>query len=379
MQLLALAGDIQALIADIRLRTPLQALAAREGWLLHCKSFHDCTAADLAAADVVVVQRGCSRRAWWLQHAARRAGAALVYEIDDLLTELPPHISNQDAVRGQQQWLLRCLQEADQLSVSTARLDAALRAGRLLPPAMLVPNGAFPLGDAPLPGANPKQPVTLLFASMERLAQNPVHAALRQLQAEKLAIDVVVLGPPAADFAAAGVQVRALPLLPRRQFLAFARSLPNPVAVIPLEASRFASCKSAIKWFEYGEAGIPTLCSGVPPYTDVIEAPLLDTLVPNDQAAWLAALRRAAGDPAWRHSTAAAARTLVRQRYSQAQMLTGWHSAITAALAARSTTRLPSLPCKERALAAGLAMGDAVLQPLRLWNRQRLARRKQAP
>ena len=70
MRLLALAGDIDALIADIRLRTPLQALAAREGWALLFKSFHDCVAADLAAADVVVVQRGCSRRAW--QRRGRR-------------------------------------------------------------------------------------------------------------------------------------------------------------------------------------------------------------------------------------------------------------------------------------------------------------------
>jgi hypothetical protein len=378
MRLLALAGDIDALIADIRLRTPLQALAAREGWALLFKSFHDCVAADLAAADVVVVQRGCSRRAWQLQHAARRAGAAVVAEIDDLLTELPPHISNQGAVRGQQRWLLRCLQEADQLSVSTARLDAALRAGRTLPPATLVPNGALPLGEAPMPVADPAQRVTLLIASMERLAENPVHAALRQLQAAGAAIDVVVLGPPAADFAAAGVQVRALPLLPRPQFLAFARSLPNPVAVIPLEASRFAACKSAIKWFEYGEAGIPTLCSDVPPYVDVIEAPLRDTLVRNEQASWLTALQLAAGDAAWRQRTAAAARELVRQRYSQAQTLAGWHSAISAAFAARAITCLPSQPVGERALSAAQATLHAALQPLRRWNRQRLARRKQA-
>ena len=39
---------------------------------------------------------------------------------------------------------------------------------------------------------------------------------------------------------------------PRALGIDFARQLPNPVAVIPLEDSRFAACKSAIKWFEYG-------------------------------------------------------------------------------------------------------------------------------
>jgi hypothetical protein len=381
LQLLALAGDIDALIAEIRLRTPLQALAAREGWGLACKSFHDCTAADLAAADVVVVQRGASRRAWQLQQAARRAGAAVVCEIDDLLTELPAHISNQADTRARQAWLLRCLREADQLSVSTARLDAALREGRVLPPATIVPNGALPLGDAPLPAAQPGAPVTFLFASMDRLANNPVWPALRTLQAEGAGIDVVVMGPPAADFAAAGVPCRALPLQPRRDFIAFARSLPNVVAVIPLEASRFAGCKSAIKWFEYGEAGIPTLCSNVPPYSDVIDAtvaaaPLADTLVDNTEAAWLAALRRADGDPAWRRHTAALARNLVRQRHGQDTVLQGWQQALAAALAARAAARLQPVPPWAAAWWGLSALADAATQPVRRWNRQRLARRK---
>ena len=43
----------------------------------------------------------------------------------------------------------------------------------------------------------------------------------------------------------------------RAAFLELARGLRNAVAVIPLEASRFAACKSAIKWFDYAEAGIP--------------------------------------------------------------------------------------------------------------------------
>ena len=382
MHVLALAGDIDALIAEIRLRTPLQALTAREGWQLVCKSLHACTAADLAVADVVVVQRGTSRRAWQVQHAARRAGAAVVCEIDDLLTELPAHISNQADTQSRQHWLLRCLQEADQLSVSTARLDTALRAGRTLPPATIVPNAALPLGQLPLPTVQPGQPVTLLFASMDRLASNPVWPALRRLQAEAAAIDVVVLGPPAADFAAAGVQCRALPLKPRRDFITFARSLPNVVAVIPLEASRFASCKSAIKWFEYGEAGIATLCSAVPPYSDVIDGmtpgtALHDTLVANTEAAWLVALRRAATDAAWRQRSADAARVAVRQRHGQVTMLNAWRQALAAAVAARPAATLQPLPWVDAAVLRLQALADAASRPLRQWNRQRLAQRQQ--
>jgi hypothetical protein len=380
LRLLALAGDINALIAGIRLRTPLQALAERQAWSLAMHSFHDCKPQHLAAADVVVVQRGDSRRAWQLQRAARRAGAAVVYEIDDLLTELPAHISNQSVVRARQRWLLRCLGEADWLSISTARLEAALREGHSLPPATVVPNSALPLGDVSLPGVDAAHGVSVLLVSMERLLQSPALSALTQLQAESAplgpAFEVVVLGPAAADCIAAGLRVRAMPLMPRDQFIAFVRSLPNPLAVIPLEASRFAACKSAIKWFEYGEAGIPTLCSNVPPYSDVVAGPLSDTLVANTVADWLAALRLATGDAAWRQRTAVLTRTVVRRDHTLEHTLQAWQDAIEQAVAARAAATLPLPGWTERVLTAAQSAGSALLLPLRRFNRQRLARRR---
>ena len=60
MKLLAVAGDIDSLIAGIRLVTPLKVLAAEPGWSLVLRSFHDCRRADLLAADVLIVQRGAS-------------------------------------------------------------------------------------------------------------------------------------------------------------------------------------------------------------------------------------------------------------------------------------------------------------------------------
>ena len=55
MRLLALAGDVTATVAQIRLVTPLQALCLQQGWTLQLKSFHDCAATDLAQADVLIV------------------------------------------------------------------------------------------------------------------------------------------------------------------------------------------------------------------------------------------------------------------------------------------------------------------------------------
>ncbi len=372
MKLLALAGDIDALIAQIRLRTPLALLAQARGWPLQLRSFHDCSRADLAAADVLVVQRGLSQRAWRLQQAMRQRGGAVVYEIDDLLTELPAHISNQPAVQAAQPWLRRCLANADVVSVSTERLGRELS----VPQALCVPNCAWPLGDVPLPAHRPGQPVSLLFASMERLAAGFIHPALHALQGP--AVQLVAVGPAAQGFIDAGLPVRAQPLLPREEFMHFARALPNPVAVIPLEESRFAACKSAIKWFDYAEAGIPVWCSAVSPYADVVEHGVTGCLVANDEKSWLKALQRAVADADGRQRLAAAARLQVRRHHTLQHMVDAWQRALEAAVQRRAQTPLPAPTWGWRVQeAVGAALEGSALR-LRRFNRARLAKRQQA-
>ena len=173
VRLLALAGNIDALIAEIRLHTPLQALAQRGGFSLEERSFHDCSAADLRRADVLIVQRGLSQRVARLQRLMRRQGGTVLYEIDDLLTELPDHVSNQGRVLAQREHLLDCMRQADLVTVSTERLGRTL-----MPPHwQVVPNYALPLGDAAMPPLQAGHPVTFVLASMEALAPHALYQA----------------------------------------------------------------------------------------------------------------------------------------------------------------------------------------------------------
>ena len=371
MRLLALAADIDSLIAEIRLRTPLAALVEGVGWTLSLRSFHNCRRSDLAAADVLIVQRGDSRRAWTLQRAMQRRGGAVIYEIDDLITELPAHISNQGASERRRGWMLRGLADADLVTVATRRLGDALG----IPAAFVVSNHALPLGDAPIPPSDPEQAVSLIFASMERLATDFIYPPLLALQVQGLTVQLIVMGPPGAAFAAAGLQAQCHPLLPRRRFIEFVRGLPNPVAVIPLEASRFASCKSAIKWFEYGEAGIPVLCSDVAPYSDVVADGITGRLVSNDAQAWQAALEAVVRDGTWRQRVAAAAREVVRERHSLARTVQAWQLAIEGAVRTRSALGPVKAGLGERVRDAWAAALETPVQRLRRFNRERLARR----
>lgn len=372
MKVLATAGDISALIADVRLRVPLTAWAVQYGGSVVWRSFHDCSRADLAAADVLVLQRGTSARACWLSEAMHARGGSVVYDIDDLITEIAPHISHHERSSDFLPWVRRCMRHSDLVTVSTARLGAALEG--LAPACMEVPNHAFSAGDLPLPLHDAVRPVSLLFASSDRLAAEFLYPVLRRLDAHRTRL--VLVGPPGADFSAAGLAVERHPLLPRADFIALARSLPNPLAVIPLEASRFASCKSAVKWFDYAEAGIPTLCSAVPPYTDVVEDGVTARLVANDEAAWSAALAAAIGDTAWRERVARAARSAVRSRHTIVHTTAAWQHALEEA---RRRSREHPLPAPALAWRLKDAIGsvfESGLLRLRRFNRERLARRR---
>lgn len=375
MKLLALAGDITALVAQIRVATPLQALCERDGHTLVQRSFHDCTRDELAAADVLVVQRGLNQRAWRLQRWVRQGGGAVVYDIDDLLTELPAHISNQAAVAAQLPWLCRCLTESDAVSVSTARLLAMLHERLALPPAVVVPNHALPPDDHPLP-AQDDGPVTLLFASTENLTLDVMFPALRALQQAQPALQIAVVGPPGAAFEAAGLRVQRHPLMPRAAFLRFARGLPNPVGVVPLEDSRFAAGKSAVKWLYYAGIGVPTLCSAVSPYAEAIEDGRTGWLVANTAEAWEGALRRVMADAPLRRRVAEAAHAEVGLHHGLDITLAAWREVLSLALQQRQARALPARGLGEylQDLLAGFAEGS--LGRLRAFNRARLLKRR---
>ncbi len=375
MHLLATAGDIDSLITEIRMRTPLSALTQREGWQVTWRSFHECRQEDLARADLLVVQRGASRRAWRLAQRALERGAAVVYEIDDLLTEIAPHISQHAVVRASLPWLRRTLALADVATVSTARLQHEI--APLARATALVPNHAWFDAGQPLPTQRQGAPVHLLIASSDHLLANELMQALRQVVGERARL--VVVGPPADALSAFGVPMQRHALMPRAEFVALARSLPNAVAVIPLEASRFAACKSAIKWYDYAEVGVPTIASAVPPYLDAIEPDRTGALVDNSEAQWLAALRVAIDDADWRRRIAAEARSVVRSRHSLQQTVAAWHTALLLAMQLRSARRVqPARWPVAWQQAAGDAVSDWAVT-LRRWNRHRLAQRRVPP
>lgn len=373
LRVLVASADPASGITQIRVAEPLRALLKRNDGELRLEAYPFVGHADLCRARVLVAQRGMARRHWSLMRWMQERGGAVVYELDDLLIDPAPHLMHGSVIQRAQHWVRRCLDLADLVTVSTQRLAEALS----LPAerCRIVPNSALVREDRPLPGADPAAPVTLLFAASDHLAGDGLLPALRALQAERgTRVQVVGIGVAAADLAAAGIELRRVALLPRPRFAQMVSELPNVVGVIPLDASRFSACKSAIKWFDYAEVGVPTLASDLPPYQDVIQHDVTGALVAGDEVAWGRALRRAIDEPAWRTRIAQAARAEVRQRHAFEGTVQAWALALDAAQeAAARRSKTPSL---------GLWLGDlsrradGLLIALRRANRERLARRR---
>ncbi len=374
---LALAADPASTITEIRIASPLAPLVAAGRLSLLTRAWHETGPDDLDGIELLIGQRPISARHLRLLQAAHERGTAVVVDIDDLLTQPAPHLLSHATLARQAPWVERALDEADRVSVSTPRLAEALAApGRVL---CVVPNYASPTARRQAAAATASGDgvvaASVLLAASDAVAAGPAFEALRRLQAARGAqLRVVAVGPVAASATAAGLEVEARPLMPRDRFLAFAAALPRAVAVIPLDDSAFSAGKSAVKWFDFAAAGLPTLMSDRPPYRDVVEHGRTGWLLPDDADAWTEALTRALDDSTLCRRVADAAEQSVLARHSMARCTEAWRALVDELEAARAAGQVRQRsPAWHRRLSAPW---HRLAVALRRANRARLAKRQ---
>ncbi len=265
------------------------------------------------SADVVVGQRVCTpgpSKMWqrWAVEGKRR----LVYELDDDLwhvdreNERAYYVFRRPEVREN---LVANIRVAHTVTVSTEPLAEVVREQTGHTDVRVVPNAV---------------PAWLLDHQAERnhllgWGGSPTHH--RDFAVVRRHLARFLEAHPSASFHTIGMDYATWMGLPREQCHHtkwtktpedFFKAIDYEVGVIPLAPSRFASCKSDIKFVELAALGIPAIASATAPYKSIQDRQT-GVLVKYEHE-WGRKLRALANDPAMRAELGAAAKEYARSR-----------------------------------------------------------------
>ena len=258
---------------------------------------------DVAAADA-------------LARHSRASGAVLVYDLDDDLLHIPRDHPDATDLRPKAKIVQRMLRHADRVFVSTAPLAASLSAMRT--DAVVIPNGLDERlwGQAQAAGRRPHGPVRILC--MGTATHNAdfvmIESALARIHAEfgfRVSIDMLGFSS-SADLPA---WVRRISMTPNANasYSGFVdwivREPAWDIGLAPLADTAFNRCKSPIKTLDYAAIGMAVLASDVDVYRGSVADGVGGMLVPNDPAAWYAAISRLIRDTELRGRLARGAKT----------------------------------------------------------------------
>lgn len=289
LRILCLVHTTDSSLVDIRLRNPLNRWAALNDGSIRIVSFLEHSMHDLEWGDVFIFQRECSEYSASVFRQLKSAGKKLVFEIDDLLLNLPPFLAHhQTTANKNKKFIIQALKEADVLSVSTPEL--AEQFSTYNNNIVITPNYAEPLAITSRHFEVPPANIKLIVASSDKVLVDFIVEPLRMIQAE-FGTEVIGIGPPSKILNESGITTRHFENMPHRDFKALVASFDNAIGIIPLDDSLFSSCKTAIKYFDYSMAGIPSICSNVLPYKAHIANKENGILVENTTEAWYQAIK----------------------------------------------------------------------------------------
>lgn len=327
-------------LASIRLVNPLNAWMRRHGGRVRIIKFADFQERDLDGIDVAIVQRIIAPSVIRLIRRMQRRGVKVLFDIDDLLTEMPVFLASAVALTEQKHLLEHTLRIVDGITVATDRLAERLAS---YSHCYVTPNCPTRFLAPPIQADRDDGCVTLLMASSDSVRFDFIAQVLKSLLSDSaFKVRLVAVGPPGEYLESEGLPVERYPNMDYSAFRAFAASLQDAVGVIPLDDSPFSACKSAIKFMDYALAGIPSICSAVPPYSDVVRDGETGLLAKNTAESWLKELKLACASLELRRALAANAQREVVEQWSLSRTADAWQAVISV-LAVDGKQQLPNI------------------------------------
>ncbi len=313
---------------DIRIKNPLDNWRDRYNGCVRYRGYNEIRLDDLYWGDIFVFQRSGGEYVLNLMSVLQKHGKKCIFELDDLLIELPDFLAHHKMCSITLATYRQVIAKADLITTTTQRLANKLL--EINPEVICVPN-CTESTDFPLlkQSSLAIHKVTLVVASSDRVLVDFLAPALLKIQKNfPNDYDIFVIGPPGDYLESFGIKIKRSDLLSHSDFKKLLSGLINPVGLIPLDDSEFSSCKSPIKFFDYTLAGMPVICSAVPPYSDVIINDETGCLVTNDTDSWVEAILKLAGSTELRNQINKNAIEYVKQSFSLNVAGDAWQSVV---------------------------------------------------
>ena len=278
----------------------------------------------------------------------RRAGARLIYALDDDLLSLPPErlpLTGQGGACSpdEQRWVVRhLLQHSDGVLVTTPALQQ--RFSDLNPNIAVIPQALderLVVGRGPVDGRSPFGPRVRIVGCMGTFTHDDdlmmVLPALRSVsERHSGTVEFQILGVAARE--ATVEALHALPvrfLAPRPEehayplfMLWFSSRVRWDIALAPLEDTPFNQCKSDIKFLDYSAIGSAGIYSRVAAYESTVRHSETGLLVDGKAEAWEEALERLLAEDDYRVRLAQNASEYLFSQRTLAHSADNWLTAL---------------------------------------------------
>jgi len=275
--------------------------------------------------DVVVIQRDFCRDLQNYQtilHTAHKFYKLVVLDLDDNLLELPfNHPDRQSGYYTEALIpILQAINEVDLITVATPILHDFIQTFnknvRIIPNYLNDNFWSLREPDGPKPGSeivtigymagNSHQPDIQMLA--------PVLLKLIKENEKKVHLSFWGIEPP--DFLKPFSSTDWVPAKSNsyNDFAIFMQTQKADIVISPLIDNYFNSCKSPIKFLEYGALGIPGVFSNLAPYSSVITNEVNGFLASNSDE-WESCLQRLIDDPQLRTTIASNAQEIIKEKW----------------------------------------------------------------
>ncbi len=339
LRVAGLLPDTASTLAELRFKIPLQLWSESQGAEIQFHNLYKLNNDLLAWGDIFIMHRTADQYTLNIIDIIHKLGKKVIFDMDDLLTEIPEFLSHHVQSRENTNFLIKAIESADILTATTQQLLDHLPSKQN---SVIVPNCTEAFGKPINHFDVPSNEVNILIASSDLILVDFLLEPLRLIQ-EKYNVKLHVVGPPSKAFLKAGLDVNCYDNMTYGNFRKFIRGMDNLIGIIPLDPSIFSSCKSPIKYFDYSLAGIPIICSNVFPYKLHVKQDWNGVLVDNHNEDIFLALESLVVDFEKRKLISENARKYSEAVSSYQNAISAWNSVfsnLTPQLSSRSKFKL---------------------------------------